>query len=323
MMTFYVFNEEKHYQKTDDEQEADWIHLEGPTEAEIDALQAKYQIPKDFLTAGVNPYEIPRYEVLENKEGEKLQLLVVLTPEQKHSNSMGIEYFTKPFAMIIMSHKVLTITEKTPEYIKKIAKNENSKMEKSLMHGSLVDSHLVLRVLWRVTNEFIEDIGEINQQIDEMEENIHKSTKNAMFDKLISIHKSLVYFNTAISKNHERIETLKKDNIIGDEKLSKELLHDIEVVSLQASVLVEESDEMISHLSEVFSSVIANNMNSIMKFLTALTLVLTIPQLIGSLWGMNVSLPLENNPFGFAILILVSVILSVLTIIWLKKNDYF
>lgn len=191
------------------------------------------------------------------------------------------------------------------------------------MHGDLIESHLVLRVLWRVTNEFIEDIGEINQQIDEMEENIHGSTKNAMFDKLISVHKSLVFFNTAISKNHERIEALKEENIVGEEMLSNELLHDIEVVSLQASVLVHESDEMITHLSQVFSSVISNNMNSIMKFLTALTLVLTIPQLISSLWGMNVSLPWENNPFGFAILILVSVILSILTIIWLKKNDYF
>lgn len=322
-MMFYFFNEDKHYQETQDELEADWIHLEQPTEAEIDVLQTKYQIPKDFVTSGVSPYEIPRYEVFENEEGEKIQLLVVLTPEREHSDSSGIEYCTKPFAMIIMPNKVLTITEKTPGYIRKIARNENSKMEKFLMHGDLIESHLVLRVLWRVTNEFIEDIGEINQQIDEMEENIHGSTKNAMFDKLISVHKSLVFFNTAISKNHERIEALKEENIVGEEKLSNELLHDIEVVSLQASVLVHESDEMITHLSQVFSSVISNNMNSIMKFLTALTLVLTIPQLISSLWGMNVSLPWENNPFGFAILILVSVILSILTIIWLKKNDYF
>ena len=322
-MTFYFFNQDKHYQETQDESQADWLHFEQPTDADIELLQANYQIPKDFLTAGVDPYEIPRYELFESPNGEKIQLLVVLTPVQKNTRSLGTEYSTKPLAMIIMPHKVLTISEKTPEYIQKIATNDPATMDLSLMHGDLVDSHLVLRVLWRVTNEFIEDIGEINQQIEEMEENIHGSTKNAMFDKLISIHKSLVYFNTAISKNHERIESLKEKNIVGDENLSKELLHDIEVVSLQASVLVRESDEMISHLSEVFSSVISNNMNLIMKFLTALTLVLTIPQLIGSLWGMNVSLPLENNPFGFTILVLVSVILSFLTIIWLKKNDYF
>lgn len=322
-MTFYIFSEDKHYQVTQNEDKADWIHLECPTESEMEALQANYQIPKDFLTAGLNQFEIPRYESFETNKGDMVQLLIVLIPEQKYPTLNGIEYYTKPLAMIIMPHKVITISDSTPVYIQKIANNDNSKMEKILMHENLIDSHLILRVLWRVTNAFIENIGEINHQISQMEENIHGSTKNETFDQLISIHKSLVYFHTAIGKNHERIEMLKEKNIIGDGKLSKELLHDIEVISLQASVLVHESDEMISHLSQVFSSVISNNMNSIMKFLTALTLILTIPQLIGTIWGMNVILPLEDSFFGFTILVLVSLILSVLTIIWLKKNDYF
>lgn len=80
---------------------------------------------------------------------------------------------------------------------------------------------------------------------------------------------------------------------------------------------------MISHLSEVFSNVISNNMNYIMKFLTALTVVLTIPQLIGSIWGMNVGLPLEHNPFGFSILIIATVLITILTIKWLKNKDFF
>ena len=95
------------------------------------------------------------------------------------------------------------------------------------------------------------------------------------------------------------------------------------MVSSQALVLVDESDEMISHLSEVFSNVISNNMNYIMKFLTALTVVLTIPQLIGSIWGMNVGLPLERHPFGFSILIIATVLITILTIKWLKNKDFF
>lgn len=321
-MKLYYFNEHKQFQETQNEQEADWIHIEQPTEVEIKALRARYQIPEDFITSGLDPYEIPRHEVFESITGAKIQLLVVLAPVQEHSSSMGIEYGTKPFAMIMLSNKVLTICERTPDYIENIGKNDNKNMEKNLIHGKLSESHLILRILWRVTNEFITDIGEINQQIDEMEENIHGSTKNAMFDKLISIHKSLVYFHTAISKNHERIESIKEDKIVGDEKLSHEFLHDIEVASLQASVLVHESDEMISHLSEVFSSVISNNLNNIMKFLTSLTIVMTIPTIIGSYWGMNVSLPFEKNLFAFALLVFASIIIGILTVFWLKKKDY-
>ena len=112
-MTFYFFNQDKHYQETQDESQADWLHFEQPTDADIELLQANYQIPKDFLTAGVDPYEIPRYELFESPNGEKIQLLVVLTPVQKNTRSLGTEYSTKPFAMIIMPHKVLTISEKT------------------------------------------------------------------------------------------------------------------------------------------------------------------------------------------------------------------
>lgn len=322
-MDLYYYNAAKKFQAVQTDQEAEWIHLEQPSESEISLLQASYQIPKDFLTSGIDPNEIPRYEVFENSSGEKIQLLIILTPELKHPHSREVEYYTRPFAMIVMPNKIITICEQTPAYLKAIAKNQNASIEKMLMHGELLDSHLILRILWRVTNEYIRAIGEINQQIEAMEENIHGSTKNSMFDKLISIHKSLVYFHTAISKNHERIENIKQEQIVEDDKLSREFLHDIEVVSLQASVLVHESNEMITHLSEVFSSVIGNNMNLIMKFLTALTIVLTIPQLIGSLWGMNVSLPLEHHPNGFTIIVLVSVLISVLTILWLKKNDYF
>ena len=84
----------------------------------------------------------------------------------------------------------------------------------------------------------------------------------------------------------------------------------------------KESDEMISHLSEVFSSVISNNLNNIMKFLTSLTIVLTIPTIIGSYWGMNVALPFENDGFAFLLLVGVSIILGILTVFWLKKKDY-
>lgn len=322
-MKFFKKLADNSFQSVYDSKEADWLHYQLPDEVVIQELVNEYSLPEDFITSGLDRYEIPRYEVIENKSGHKIHLLLLLTPIRNQTVEVGKEYITEPLSIIIFPDKVLTVSPHTPKLIDDIANNRPHKSDKNLLHGQAKDNHLVLRILWRLMNDYIEKIAEINIQIEQLESNIHDTTKNEMFDQLISIHKSLVYFHTAINKNHDKILQIKSIDLIETETLNKEFLHDIEVVSSQALVLVDESDEMISHLSEVFSNVISNNMNYIMKFLTALTVVLTIPQLIGSIWGMNVGLPLERHPFGFSILIIATVLITILTIKWLKNKDFF
>ena len=110
---------------------------------------------------------------------------------------------------------------------------------------------------------------------------------------------------------------------LGDDLQSQELLRDIIDISSQAEVMVTESSKMIDQLSEVFSSVIANNLNNIMKVLTSITIVLTIPTIIAGFWGMNVDLPFENHPWAFGITSLLTIFICFLTVYWLKKKDYF
>jgi magnesium transporter len=86
--------------------------------------------------------------------------------------------------------------------------------------------------------------------------------------------------------------------------------------------MVKESTEMIDHLSEVFSSVISNNLNNIMKFLTSFSIVLTIPTIIGSFWGMNVDLPIDKSPWAFLIMLGISALISIIVFLWLKRKDY-
>lgn len=310
-------NEDKSYTKTDVWKNAKWLHFSNPSPEEIHFLKKEYGIPSDFIIDVLDSYEVPRQELYQNEKGENFHLLIVLYPKVKKQLENYREYQTLPLAIIISDKQIFTISSETPLFLKDIFEN------KSEIHpNNLRGNHIVLDILWELTHSFIVDITEIDQTREEMEKNIVSTTKNEAFYQLIAIHKNLVYFNTGISKNHVIIRSLIESDIYSDDINGKSLLHVIKILSNQAEVMVHEANQMIDQLSEVFSSVIANNLNNIMKFLTSLTIVLTIPTIIGAFWGMNVGLPIDRSPFAFIILVVISILLSIVTIYWLKKKDY-
>lgn len=300
------------YVSTDSIEEAELLLCEDPSQEEIDYLHKQYDIPLDFIKDGLNRYMVPRKESYETVNHELIQLLLFLYPLVKIDEVDRLEYQTLPLSIIILNGKMIMVYPKELPFLERTI-NQNNQSEESLF---------LLQILWQLTNEYVKAITRIDDVIENMEQNLVNSTKNEAFYKMISINKTLVYFETGITKNHEIIDQVYKKQRGVAEKLNNELLHDIRILSNQARVMRRESDEMISHLSEVFSSVISNNLNNIMKFLTSLTIVITIPTIIGSYWGMNVSLPFEKNLFAFALLVIASIIIGILTVFWLKKKDY-
>lgn len=291
-----------------------WLHYEKPTSEEKLFLTEEMGVPLDFIEDALDRYEVPRLEVTQNKFGEPIRLMLVSYPQIMNDYHSYVEYETRPLAIILLSNRIFTISPSHVHFIEKLQMNHSE--------GSISSSHILLDLLWELTQSYVQMIMDIDKTITDMEQNIINTTRNEAFYKLIAIHKNLVYFDTGITENHEIIKNLVEEEIFSNDRVERELLHDIKVVSRQASVMVRESTDMIDHLSEVFSSVISNNLNNIMKFLTSLTVVLTIPTIIGSFWGMNVGLPLDNSPFSFFLLLGISILLSIVTIFWLKKKDY-
>lgn len=304
------------YMETSEWENANWLHFPNPSSAEIHFLK-KLGIPSDFIIDVLDSYEVPRQELYQNEKGETFHLLLVLYPKVKKHLESYQEYETLPLAIIISDKQVFTFSADTPLFLENIYEN---KSERSF--HSLRGNHVVLDILWELTRSFVIAITKVDQTREEMEENIMSTTKNEAFYQLIAIHKNLVYFDTGISKNHMIIQSVMESDLYSDDENGKNLLHAIKILSNQAEVMVHEANQMIDQLSEVFSSVIANNLNNIMKFLTSLTIVLTIPTIVGAFWGMNVGLPIDKSPFAFVILIIISILLSIITIYWLKRKDY-
>ncbi|WP_319995676.1 magnesium transporter CorA family protein [Trichococcus shcherbakoviae] len=306
------------YTQTKDWKAADWIHVENPSNEDVEDMVALFGIPKDYILDSLDEYEIPRQEKVQNGAGEDINLLIVLFPKMRSVQEKYTEYHTYPLSIIRVNDTLITVCKETPSFLTHIMNNESFKNE-----PATTQHHIILYILWELTRSFIRHLREIDGIIEDLQIQIISATHNEYFYKLIALHKSLVYFETSINKNHPLITESIHEAVLGDDVQSQELLRDITDISNQAEVMVTESSKMIDQLSEVFSSVITNNLNNIMKVLTSITIVLTIPTIMAGFWGMNVDLPFENHPWAFGITSLITIVICFLTVYWLKKKDYF
>ncbi|MEG0267378.1 MAG: magnesium transporter CorA family protein [Carnobacterium sp.] len=297
---------------------SDWLHVTSPTIDEIEYLSNKLNFPKDYLSCVNDPDEVARQEKLGIDPVEEPNLIIFNYPS-KVTNKLGYdEYITIPFAMIITENTLITAAEDVPLFLKKIISHQtdypvNTK-KKELF---------ILEVAWQISSHYVFYLKEIISKTESMERQLTKSTENEQLFALMSLQKSLIYFNSSIHASHPIFNELKEIEAFTECVENRNLLHDVIVENRQAEVMIEEISRLLEQISAVFSSVISNNLNNIMKFLTSITIVLTIPTIIGGIWGMNVNLPIDKGPSAFWIIMFILIFISILTTWILKKNNYF
>ncbi len=147
--------------------------------------------------------------------------------------------------------------------------------------------------------------------------------KNKELIQLLSLEKSLVYFSTSLKSNEMTLEKLLKYDFIQKYEEDKHLLEDVIIDNKQAIEMAHIYASVLSSLLEFFAALISNNLNIVMKFLASMTIVISVPSIIFTMWGSNVPLPFANNPFGFLILLLIALLLSSIIAIILYKKGMF
>ncbi|WP_192988074.1 magnesium transporter CorA family protein [Carnobacterium mobile] len=300
------------------DQITDWLHVAKSTDEEIEQLSKKFHFPKDFLTSVKDPDEVARQEKLGMDPAKEPNLIVFNYP-YKETNELGYdEYITIPLAIILTEHTIITTAEKTPFFIDKMIRNQTDNPI-----NTKNPEQFVLEVAWQISSLYIFYLKEIVKKTEAMEQQLTRSTENEQLFALMSLQKSLVYFNSSIEASHPIFNELKEIEVFTQHPENRSLLHDVIVENRQAEVMIKETNQLLTQISAVFSSVISNNLNNIMKFLTSITIVLTIPTIIGGLWGMNVNLPIDDTPGAFWIMMFLIVIVSIFTTWILKKYNYF
>ena len=188
----------------------------------------------------------------------------------------------------------------------------------------------MLKILYKATQFYLRYLKIINRKTESIEYNLRNTTNNKELFQLMEIQKSLVYFTTALRDNHlvlqKLVRMVKAKTISSNLKFNEDdidLLEDIMIENKQAIEMVDMHRTILESMMDGFASVINNNVNQVMKFLAAITIILSIPTMLASFWGMNVKLPLSDVNFGFWYVIAISTILTILVILFFRKKKMF
>ncbi len=291
-----------------------WISMTAPNDDEIKAVAADCAIEPDALKAALDIDERSRIEVDDN-----YTMILTNIPTVETDNDKEL-YSTIPLAVIITHDTVITVCSETTPLLRPF---EDGKIKD--FHTQM-KSRFVLQILYRSARLYLEYLRIIDRKSEEVENKLHRSTKNHELIELLKLEKSLVYFTTALRSNESVMEKLFRSEIIKKYPEDSELLDDVIVENKQAIEMANIYSGILSGTMDAFASVISNNLNIVMKVLAIITIVLSIPTMIFSAYGMNVNIagmPFAQSPYGFAIIIALSLLMSALVIFLFIKLKMF
>jgi magnesium transporter len=244
-------------------------------------------------------------------------LVVLKTPTENNSfNESDAFYITIPICIILTHNQVVTVNSFENHAMKKFLSTfQNRHPDKKNM--------MVLKVFEKVVQNFMEYLKEINQRRNALEQQLYDANKNEQLLQLMRIQKSLVYFVTALRSNELLFLKLERTNFLGLNEDEKEYLSDLIVDNSQALEMAHIYTNILSSTLDAFASIIANNQNEVLKRLSVITIVLTFPVLIASLFGMNVPSGFEHSPYAFYIVAFLSLLISIgIGLLFLRKKYF-
>jgi len=307
MVTYYKTVEDK-LMEIDAPQKGCWISMVHPNDAELSIVSRQTGTELDMLRAPLDPEERARLEV---EEGIALVLVDVPTIEV---DGKDFVYSTIPLGILQTRYHIITVCLKDSHIMRDFAQGRVRGFYTNLT------TRFILQILYRNATRFLQYLRQIDKKTAAVEQQLEKTLRNAELMQLMRLEQSLVFFATSLKSNEIVLERLLRSDMIRKFPDDEELLEDVIIENKQAMEMCTIYRDIVSTTMEGFSSVISNNANDIMKILTSLTLVLSIPTLIASLWGMNVAVPFQSSPWGFWILIALSLAASVISIIALSRR---
>ena len=293
-------------------QKGSWINLVNPSEEEIKEVCENINIQDGFIREALDFEERARVDV---EEDDDTILFVVDVPIiEKIDND--VFYSTMPLGMIIVRDDYfITVSLQKNQVIQNF---ENKKVRNFQTYKK---TRFIFQILHLNASLYLNYLKRINRETEKTESTLKASMKNQELLKLLSLDKSLVYFTTSIRSNEAVMERTLRGKIIKLYDEDEDILEDAITENKQAIEMSKIYSDILSGTMDAYASIISNNLNGVMKFLTSITIILAVPTLISSFWGMNVNLPFQNSSIGFIVMVIIAVLTTALITIWLKKKD--
>jgi len=226
-------------------------------------------------------------------------------------------YITMPLAIVSVKDVIITVCLIDTPVLQHI---KSGRMKDFCTYKK---TRFILQIFYRVATQFLWYLRSINRQSESIEDRLHVSQKNKELFELLELQKSLVYFTTSLRSNEVVFEKMLRTEKVKRYPDDEDLLEDVIIENKQAMEMANIYSGILGGMVDTFASVISNNLNIVMKFLATVTIVMSIPTMIASFYGMNVPLPGNQNPYGFYIVLGVALLIAGVVALIFHKKDVF
>ncbi len=316
-MIRYLKKENKELVLVREKQRAPWISLYPPYEhGELEAFAAEHNLPLDFLTDSLDIDERSRYE----REDDIILILVntpILNNDVRESEAI---YITVPIGIILTPDYLITITGRENPTVQKFLDDKVKNFDPS-------DRKLfVLQLFEQNVFMFLDCLKRLNLKRNLIEQELYSSSRNKELRQLLRIEKSLVYFVNSLSTNELLKMKMKRTDLLGIRDLEHhtDLFEDLIIDNSQALDMSNVYTNILSGTMEAYASIVSNNMNVFIHRLTIITIILMVPTLVASFYGMNLkNLPLQDYEYAFYVILILSFLFGFLLILYFRRKNRF
>lgn len=311
MLAYYTIDKNNGLQEGSKEQH-NWLVLDQEEHEMVEKLLTDFSLPDDIFIGADDSGEVSRIEHLKDTKLSNPISVVLLNLSSKQQS---IEQRIEPISFILSDDLLITYIGKNSQFIQHLLKKDTDfySFEQVLLL-SLLTSY----------RHFIAGLKELKTEIDDLDAAARQTTDSKRLFQLADVDRAIIFIDHTLADQNQMLDRLWEEEALLEKVNDPALIHDVKLRQKQALKLVEIYHDLINTIGSLFASMIDNNLNHLMKYLESAALVLTIPTVIAGIWGMNTGgLPWEKSSLGFGIVMLLTVILTIFTGIYLKNKNYF
>ncbi len=316
-MTRYYAREKRRLVEIAEPDPGCWVNLTPPYAAnELEDFARRFDIDVAYLQDALDIEERARYE-----RDEDLRFIILNTPilnENAESENEAI-YITVPIGILLTIEHIITVSAVNTPVLDLFSENKVRNANPS------DEKQFVLQIFEQNVYRFLSSLKKLNLRRNRIEKELINSNRNSELKQLLSIEKSLVYFVNSLNGNELLKMKMKRTDFLhinGEEELA-DLFEDIIIDNSQALSMANVYTNILNGTMDAYSSIISNNLNVVIHRLTVVTVVLMVPTLIASFFGMNVDNGIPNKPWAFYLTILLTGLLTGFLYWYLQRRKFF
>jgi magnesium transporter len=312
MLEIFKSTEARKLEKVDVISKGCWVNMYAPTTEEINKVSNDTQVDVDIIRDALDDEERPR---IERDDGRVY--IIVDFPYIVHDESGMAVYETIPIGIVLTEENMITVSLKDSPIIEEFRTNRVKEF------FTFKKTRFALQLLFVISSYYLRYLKQINKKTNDIEKVVHQSLKNKELYAFLALEKSLVYFTTSLKANKVVLDKILRFNYLKMYEEDKDLLEDVIIEITQAIEMAETYHTILTGMMNAFASIISNNLNIVMKFLTSITIILALPTMVASFYGMNVDIPFQHIHYSFVIPLVISGFFASLTAFVFWKKKYF